>query len=175
MMVHIKPNTMEGRPSTISVELMFTSLICSEIIQSDILVWLKEWNPISECNKTIGIGFLWSQTCRLRTHHLSIYSQTYVYTKLTIYSMGLILRTAAVLWSDHIYSMQWTNKTACTTITDRRSSVGRLGGRRWWSGQIKEGQERRKAFRDTLNVFDWREGHLIDCEIADTGSITEVR
>lgn len=28
MMVHIKPNTIDGRPSTISVELMLTNLIC---------------------------------------------------------------------------------------------------------------------------------------------------
>lgn len=27
MMVHIKPNTIDGRPSTISVELMLTNLI----------------------------------------------------------------------------------------------------------------------------------------------------
>lgn len=32
-----------------------------------------------------------------------------------------------------------------------------------------------RAVRDTLNVFHWRGGHLIDCEIADTGSISEVR
>lgn len=62
-------------------------------------------------------------------------------------------------------------------ITDRRSSVGRLAGR-WWSRQIKgeeEEEEGKRAFRAILKVFDGRGGHLIDCVIADTGSITEVR
>lgn len=42
-------------------------------------------------------------------------------------------------------------------------------------GQIKEEEEGRRAVRETLNVFDCRGGHLIDCEITDTGSIAEVR
>lgn len=57
-------------------------------------------------------------------------------------------------------------------VTDRRSSVGRLGRERADKGG---GEEGKRAVRDTLNVFDWRGGHLIDCEIADTGSIAEVR
>lgn len=32
-----------------------------------------------------------------------------------------------------------------------------------------------RTIRDTLNVFDWRDGHLIECEVADTGRISEVR
>lgn len=59
MMVHIKPNTIDGRPSTISVELMFTSLICVKknkiIIISDILECLQG-RTVSDCSEMPGIA-----------------------------------------------------------------------------------------------------------------------
>lgn len=36
MIVHTKPRTIEGRPSTMSVELMFTSLICEKTFLNDL-------------------------------------------------------------------------------------------------------------------------------------------
>lgn len=97
MMVHIKPNTIDGRPSTISVELMFTSLIC--VIKKKIIII----SDILECHNRAE-QFQTAVKCLVLLHsnlihrglsadNLSIWSQTYVYTKLTIYSMSIIPTT----------------------------------------------------------------------------------